>query len=128
MLGLIYWAFVEPKIRTTVVTVFIAVAASAGIWVGANFLFDLVRQRWLTFNVIVFGIIGAVVGIALHGNRITLGSGTGFLTWVVGPLAGAAAFGALGLALARTDDPGPTSGDRARRQRGDRTRHRARDP
>ncbi len=105
VLGLIYWAFVEPKIRTTIVTVFIAVAASAGIWVGANFLFDLVRQRWLTFNVIVFGIVGALVGIALHGNRITLGSGTGFLTWVVGPLAGAAAFGALGLALARTDDP-----------------------
>ncbi len=105
VLGLIYWAFVEPKIRSTMVTVFIAVAASAGIWVGANFLFDLVRSRWLTFNIIVFGIIGAVVGIALHGNRITLGSGTGFLTWVVGPLAGAAAFGALGLALARTDDP-----------------------
>jgi alpha-glucoside transport system permease protein len=105
-LGLIYWAFVEPKIRTTVVTVFIAVAASAGIWVGANFLFDLVRSRWLTFNVIVFGIVGAVVGIALHGNLITLGSGAGFLTWVVGPLAGAAAFGALGVGLARTDDPG----------------------
>lgn len=105
VLGLIYWAFVEPKIRSTVVTVFIAVAASAGIWVGANFLFDLVRARWLTFNIILFGIIGALIGIALHGNRITLGSGTGFLTWVVGPLAGAAAFGALGLALARTDDP-----------------------
>jgi alpha-glucoside transport system permease protein len=105
VLGLIYWAFVEPKIRTTVVTVFIAVAASAGIWVGANFLFDLVRARWLTFNVILFGILGAVVGIALHGNLVTLGSGSGFLTWVVGPLVGAASFGALGLALARTDDP-----------------------
>ena len=53
----------------------------------------------------MFGIVGALVGIVLHGNRITLGSGTGFLTWVVGPLAGAVAFGALGLALARTDDP-----------------------
>ena len=128
MLGLIYWAFVEPKIRTTIVTVFIAVAASAGIWVGANFLFDLVRQRWLTFNVIVFGIVGALVGIALHGNRITLGSGTGFLTWVVGPLVGAATFGASGSRARPDRRPRPTSGDRPRWQRGDRTRDRARDP
>ena len=105
VLGLIYWAFVEPKIRTTVTTVLIAVGASAGLWIGANFLFDLVRPKWLTFSTIVFGIVGAVVGVLLHGNLITIGSGTGFLTWVVGPLAGAAAFGALGLSLARTDDP-----------------------
>jgi alpha-glucoside transport system permease protein len=59
----------------------------------------------LTFSTIVFGIVGALVGITLHGNLVTIGSGTGFLTWVVGPLAGAAAFGALGLSLARTDDP-----------------------
>ena len=88
VLGLIYWAFVEPKIRTTVTTVLIAVGASAGLWIGANFLFDLVRPKWLTFSTIVFGIVGAVVGVLLHGNLITIGSGTGFLTWVVGPLAG----------------------------------------
>lgn len=105
VLGLLYWAFVEPKIRGTLVTVVIAVAASAGVWIGANLLFDLVGQRWLTFNVIIFGIIGALVGIMLHGNLVTIGSGSGFLTWVVGPLLGAAAFGAVGLALARTDDP-----------------------
>ena len=105
VLALVYWAVVEPKIRTTVVTVLIAVAASAGLWIGANLLFDLVKPKWLTFNTIVFGIVGAVVGITLHGNLVTIGSGTGFLTWVVGPLAGAAAFGALGAALARTDDP-----------------------
>ena len=105
VLALIYWAVVEPKIRTTTVTVVIAVAASAGLWIGANLLFDLVRPRWLTFSTIVFGIVGAVLGIVLHGNLITIGSGTGFLTWVIGPLAGAASFGALGLALARTDDP-----------------------
>jgi ABC-type sugar transport system permease subunit len=105
VLGLIYWAFVEPKIRTTAVTVLIAVGASAGLWIGANLLFDLVRPKWLTFNTIVFGIVGAVVGITLHGNLVTIGSGTGFLTWVIGPLAGAAAFGALGASLAATDDP-----------------------
>ena len=105
VLGLMYWAFVEPKVRGTLVTVVIAVAASAGVWIGANLLFDLVGQRWLTFNVILFGIIGALLGIVLHGNRVTIGSGSGFLTWVIGPLVGAGAFGAVGLALARTDDP-----------------------
>jgi alpha-glucoside transport system permease protein len=104
-LGFIYWAFVEPKIRTTAITVLIAVAASAGLWIGANLLFDMVKPRWLTFSTIVFGVVGAIVGITLHGNLITIGSGTGFLTWVVGPLAGAAAFGVLGALLARTDDP-----------------------
>jgi alpha-glucoside transport system permease protein len=52
-----------------------------------------------------FAIVGAVIGIMLHGNLITIGSGSGFLTWVIGPLSGAAAFGAVGYLLARTDDP-----------------------
>ncbi len=105
VLGLAYWAFVEPKIRTTFVTVVIAVAASAGIWIGANLLFDQVRVHWTRFMVIASGVVGAVVGIMLHGNLVTIGSGEGFFTWVVGPLAGAAAFGALGYALAVNDDP-----------------------
>ena len=54
------------------------------------------------FETIAFAIVGAIVGIILHGNLITLGSGDGFLTWVIGPLAGAAAFGAIGFALAPT--------------------------
>ena len=62
------WAFVEPKIRTTIITVLVAVGASAAIWIGANLLFDQVRQRWLTFSTIVFAIVGALVGITLHGN------------------------------------------------------------
>ncbi len=105
VLGLIYWAFVEEKVRGTIVTVIIAVGASAGLWIGANLLFNQVRGRWQFFSTVAFAIIGAVVGIVLHGNLVTIGSGDGFLTWVVGPLAGAAAFGALGFALARTDDP-----------------------
>jgi ABC-type sugar transport system permease subunit len=105
VLALIFWAFLEPKVRSTGITVLIAVAASAGLWIGANLLFDLVRGRWAQFSTIVFGIVGAVIGIILHGNLITLGSGEGFLTWVIGPLAGAIAFSALGLALASTDDP-----------------------
>ena len=105
LLGVLYWAFVEPKIRSTLITVIIAVGSSAGLWIGANLLFNQVRERWLQFSAISFAIVGALVGIALHGNLLTLGSGTGFLTWVVGPLAGAASFGALGVGLALNDDP-----------------------
>jgi len=105
-LGVIYWAFIEEKVRGTLVTVVIAVAASAGIWIGANLLFNQVRSRWQLFNTIAFATVGTLVGIMLHGNLVTIGSGDGFLTWVVGPLAGAAAFGGLGFGLAGTDDPG----------------------
>jgi alpha-glucoside transport system permease protein len=105
VLAVIYWAFVEEKVRGTLIAVIIAVAASAGLWIGANLLFDLVRNRWATFNTIIFGIVGAVLGIMLHGNLVTVGSGNGFLPWVIGPLAGALSFSALGLALAGTDDP-----------------------
>jgi alpha-glucoside transport system permease protein len=105
-LGLIYWAFVEEKIRGTLITVVIAVGASAAIWIGANLLFNQVRSRWQFFQTVAFAIVGAIVGILLHGNLITIGSGESFLSWVIGPLAGAASFGAVGLLLARTDDPG----------------------
>jgi alpha-glucoside transport system permease protein len=105
-LGIIYWAFVEEKIRGTLITVVIAVGVSAAIWIGANLLFNQVRSRWQFFETVAFAIVGAIIGILLHGNLITISSGEGFLSWVIGPLAGAAAFGAVGLLLARTDDPG----------------------
>ena len=105
VLGFIFWAFVEPKIRSTALTVVIAVGASAGIWIGANLLFNQVRSRWAMYNAIAFAAVGALFGIILHGNLVTVGSGTGFLTWVVGPLAGAAGFGAIGVGLAINDDP-----------------------
>ncbi len=105
VLGLLVWSFFESKIRTTSVTVVVAVVASGGIWVGANLLFDQVRDNYQRFNAIAYAIIGAVVGVLLHGNLITVGSGEGFLPWVLGPLAGAASFGAIGLALALNDDP-----------------------
>ena len=106
VVGLIYWAIVEEKIRGTLVTVVIAVGASAGLWIGANLLFNTVRSQWRLFNTIAFATAGALTGILLHGNHVTVGSGEGFLTWVLGPLVGAVAFGAVGLLLARTDDPG----------------------
>ena len=39
----------------------------------------------------------SILGILLHGNLLTLGSGDGFLPWVIGPLVGAAALGHDGL-------------------------------
>jgi len=106
LIGMVIWAVFEDKIRDTVITVVVAVAVSAGIWIGANLLFNDVRQRWDRFSAIAFGVVGAIVGIALHGNLVTLGSGKGFLTWVIGPLVGAAVFGGAGVLLAKTDDAG----------------------
>ncbi len=107
LIGLVAWAVVEDKIRTTLVTVVVAVAASAGLWIGANLLFNQVRERWRVFNGIGWGAIGFTLGVILHGNQVTLGSGGGFFVWVIGPLAGFAALGALGYALSGIDDPGP---------------------
>ena len=103
--GLVIWSFFEDKIRSTLITVIIAVGASAAIWVGANLLFNQVRDQWSRFNLIVYSIVGFVAGIVLHGNLITIGSGEGFLTWIVGPLVGAAVLGGLGYLLSVTDDP-----------------------
>ncbi|MEO1059376.1 MAG: hypothetical protein AAFY28_20920, partial [Actinomycetota bacterium] len=103
--GLIIWSFFEPKIRSTVITVVVAVGASGALWVGANLLFNQVRNRWALFNATAYAILGFLLGVVLHGNLITIGSGEGFLTWIVGPLVGAAAFGGIGYVLSTTDDP-----------------------
>ncbi len=98
-------AVLEPKLRSTIVTVSVAVVVTGGVWVLANLLFNQVRTRWERFSVLAFGALGAVLGILLHGNLLTVGSGDGFLTWILGPLVGAAAFGGLGAAMAVTEDP-----------------------
>jgi len=104
---LIVFLFItQAKMRSTVFTVVISVVASAALWVGANLLFNETRERWQRFLAIAFGVLGALLGVLLHGNRLTLGSGSGFLTWVVGPLVGAAVFVGIGAALARTNDAG----------------------
>ena len=95
----------DNKIADTIATVVIAVAACGGIWVGANLLFDQARERWQRFQTLWFGVIGAIAGIILHGNGLTLGSGDNALAWFLGPLVGGVAFGALGFVLAVTDDP-----------------------
>jgi len=105
--GLAIFLFLfQPKFRSTVVTVVIAVGGSAALWIGANLLFNQVRDRWLRFSVISGAVIGALYGVILHGNNLTLGSGDGFLAWLPGPVAGAVAVGAVGYLLALADDPG----------------------
>jgi len=104
LIALVFFFFTQSKVRGTVFTVAVAVGGSAALWVGANLLFNEVRERWARFLAIAAGCIGALFGILLHGNRLTLGSGSGFLTWVVGPIVGAAIFVGIGALLARTDD------------------------
>ena len=105
LIGALVLAILFDKVRSTVITVIVAVAACAGIWVGANLLFDQARERWQRFNTLWFGIFGFSLGIVLHGNGLTLGSSDTFLTWIIGPLIGAVAFGAIGFLLAQTEDP-----------------------
>ena len=102
--GLIAWSFFEDKIQSTLITVIVAVVASAGLWIAANLLFNQVRERWRFFNAVAWGVVGSTLGIVLHGNMVTLGSGRGFLVWIVGPLVGFAVVGGLGFALSGIDD------------------------
>jgi ABC-type sugar transport system permease subunit len=105
LIGALVLAVLFDKIRSTIITVVIAVAACAAIWIGANLLFDQARSRWQRFNTLWFGVMGAVLGILLHGNGLTIGSGGGVWSWLLGPLLGGIAFGAIGFLLAQIDDP-----------------------
>jgi ABC-type sugar transport system permease subunit len=93
------------KILSTLVTVVIAVGASAAVWVAANLVFNQVRYKWALFSALAFGAVGAFVGILLSGNRITVGSEGNFFNWVWLPVVLGLAFGAIGVVLARTEDP-----------------------
>ena len=99
------WAATQDKVRSTLITVLIAVSGSAAIWIGANLLFNQVRNKWRLFSALAFGVVGFFLGLLLHGNLITAGSGQGFWTWIIGPLVGTAVFAGLGVVLADTDDP-----------------------
>jgi ABC-type sugar transport system permease subunit len=106
LVGALVLAILFGKVRSTVLTVVIAVAGCAGIWIGANLLFDQARNRWQRFNTLWFGVLGVLLAIVLHGNGLTLASEGGVWSWLLGPLAGGAAFGAIGFLLAQTEDPG----------------------
>ena len=104
LIAMVVMAILFDKIRSTIITVLIAVAACAAIWIGANLLFDQARERWQRFSALAFAAVGALIGIIVHGNGLTLGSGGGFLSWVLGPLVGGVLLGVVGFFLATTDD------------------------
>ena len=103
-IGLLVLAILSGTVRSTIITVIVAVAVCAGIWIGANLLFDQAQERWQRFQTLAFSVIGALLGMVLHGNALTLGSGGGFLTFLPGPILGGLALGALGYVLATIDD------------------------
>jgi alpha-glucoside transport system permease protein len=102
------------KARSTAITVAIAVGVSAAVWICANLLFNQVRRDWTRFNVIAYGVVGFLFGVALSGNELLAGTGGGgdsdgtisrFLTFVWFPLIAGVGAAAVGFALARFDDP-----------------------
>jgi ABC-type sugar transport system permease subunit len=93
------------KILSTLVTVVVAVGVSGALWVGANLWFNQVRGNWRRFVAISFGVAGFLVGVLVHGNRVTVGSEGGFLQWVWLPLALMVGFAFWGITLDATKDP-----------------------
>ncbi|MEJ7800677.1 MAG: sugar ABC transporter permease [Ilumatobacter sp.] len=99
------------KLLSTIITVVIAVGASAGLWIGANLIFNQVKRDWSRFMALAFGLAAFVFGVLLSGNRITRYSSepdatgiTMFAYWVWLPLVLAAVAAAIGLLLGRTSD------------------------
>ena len=97
------------KVFSTLVVVVVAVAASAGIWIVANLIFNLAKRRWQLFNTMVFAAIGFVLGAILSGNRLTIGSPSaesgGFLAFIWLPVVAALVFAVLGTVLEQVNEP-----------------------
>lgn len=93
------------KVISTLVTVVIAVTASAALWIGANLLFNQARDHWSRFSALAWGAAGFAGGVLLSGNRLTVASEGGFINWVWLPVVLAAVTGGLGLALSMIDEP-----------------------
>lgn len=98
------------KVLSTLITVVIAVGASAAIWVGANLLFNQVRDRWSRFLVIAMAACGVIGGVLISGNRLIDGSTNsdgglaGFLAFFWFPLLAGAVLGITGFLLSSADD------------------------
>jgi len=93
------------KVVSTIVTVIVAVGASALIWIGANLVFNQVRHQWRRFTAISSGAIGLVIGILFAGNRATAGSDGGVVKWLWLPVVLAAVFAAVGVIIDSTNEP-----------------------
>ena len=98
------------KLASTLITVVVAVGASAVVWIGANLIFNQVKRNWRTFYALALGVSGFFAGVLLSGNRVTRYSGPGdswyakFGYWVWLPLVVGIAAGVIGYFLGSTDD------------------------
>jgi len=95
------------KVISTLITVVVAVGASAILWIGANLVFNQARNRYQRFTALIFGAVGFLVGVVLHGNHVTVGSGDGFLRWIWLPAAAAVVFAFVGIGLEQTSGATP---------------------
>ncbi|MGA9279594.1 ABC transporter permease subunit [Ilumatobacter sp.] len=59
----------ESKARSTLITVVVAVGASAALWIGANLLFNQVRNHWTRFLTLLYATVTFVITAGLSGNR-----------------------------------------------------------
>jgi ABC-type sugar transport system permease subunit len=124
----------ESKARSTLLTVLVAVAGSASVWIAANLLFNQVRGNWQRFTALLYASVTFIVTAILGGNRaigrlpaddpvaklvnkfvngIREGTLTSrgflpeFVSWIWLPLALSIGAGIVGLLLSRTDGLGP---------------------
>ncbi len=102
------------KLLSTVITVVIAVGASAGLWIGANLIFNQVKRDWSRFMAMAFGLGAFVVGVLISGNRVTryssdpeAGGLVKFGYWVWLPLVLAIGAAVVGLLLGHTTEDTP---------------------
>ena len=99
------------KIVSTLVTVVIAVGASAGLWIGANLVFNQARNHWSRFNAMAGFTIGFVLGVLLSGNRVLIysdgaeGGLAAFGQWLWFPLLAGTACAVVAVVLSKTESP-----------------------
>jgi alpha-glucoside transport system permease protein len=99
------------KLLSTIITVVVAVGASAGLWIGANLVFNQAKSHWRRFTALAFGLSGFAAGILISGNRVTRYSSDAdaegllrFAYWVWLPLLVGIGAAAVGFVLGATDD------------------------
>ncbi len=108
----VVWLLItESRARATALLAGGAVAVTAGLWIGANLLYNQATRNWTLFNTLRYAIGGFLVAGVIAGNRAISGAseGTGFFGRLFGfiwfPLIISAITGATGYLLARNDDP-----------------------
>ena len=94
---------------TMIITVVVSLAAAAAVFVGTNRALDQAVTRWPVFTAVVGSVVGAVTGAALqHNGWVPAGPAlggpleAGWLTILVGGIAGAAVGAGAGRAMTPT--------------------------